>query len=115
MPRAQLLAVMLLAAASVPAMADEQAALADEQAGAETEYFGANVHRDGFVMMSDACGASRYAHLIGRDYGEVIQAALLPSESVLHNPNMLRTLEYTPHKLNVAVGRDGVIIAIGCF
>lgn len=65
--------------------------------------------------MSDECGASRFAHLIGREYAQVYQAALLPADSIVQNRSMVRTLEYTPHKLNVVVGAEGRIVAIGCF
>jgi Peptidase inhibitor I78 family len=70
---------------------------------------------DRFVVSDDECGASRYQHLLGREYARVYHAALLPGESVVQNRAMQRTLEYTPQQLNVVVGGDGRIIAIGCF
>lgn len=71
--------------------------------------------RDGFVISSDACGASAYAHLLGEEYARVYDAALLPAHETIANVQHLRTLEYTPGRLNVVVGGEGRIIAIGCF
>ena len=65
--------------------------------------------------MNDECGASRYAHLVGREYAQVYHAALLPADSIVQNRSMWRTLEYTPEQLNVVVGAEGRIVAIGCF
>lgn len=70
---------------------------------------------DRFVISGDECGASRYQHLLGREYARVYHAALLPTDSIVQNRTMRRTLEYTPQRLNVVVGGEGRIVAIGCF
>jgi hypothetical protein len=70
---------------------------------------------DRFVVSGDECGASRYQHLLGREYARVYHAALLPADSVIQNRGMRRTLEYTPQQLNIVVGGEGRIVAIGCF
>jgi hypothetical protein len=71
--------------------------------------------RDRFVVSSDACGASRYQHLLGREFAQVYQTAMLPADTTVQNGGMFRTLEYTPHRLRVVLGGDGRIITIGCF
>ncbi len=114
MLRFALIASLMLAAASAGAAAEERRGDA-RQAQAEDESAAPHVRRDHFVVMSDACGASRYAHLVGREYAQVYHAALLPTASVVQNRGMWRTLEYTPHQLNVVVGAQGRIVAIGCF
>lgn len=110
MLRAALFASLALAAANTAA-AEEDVRQAQTEDGLSARH----VPGDRFVIMSDACGASRYAHLVGRDYAQVHQAALLPADFVVQNRSMWRTLEYTPHKLNVVVGGAGEIVAIGCF
>jgi hypothetical protein len=97
-------------AACASAVAEEQAApeerLAEEQA--------ADTRRDGFVVSGDACGASRYSHLLDEQYAELHHAAL-PANSNVVDRGRLSTLEYTPGRLNVVVNGAGRIIAIGCF
>jgi hypothetical protein len=73
------------------------------------------VRRDGFVISGDACGASRFAHLVGEDYAEMYQASLLPADGNVVDRTKITTLEYTPERLNVVVNGQGRIIAIGCF
>ena len=113
MLRAALIGSLIIASAG--AAAAEERRPVDAQAQAEDDTPAPQLRRDGFVITGDACGASRYAHLVGRDYAQVYQAALLPADSVLQHRSMWRTLEYTPHQLNVVVGDAGRIIAIGCF
>lgn len=115
MLRAALLASLVLAAAGAAAAEEERRHADVRQAQGEDGLSARHVRGDRFVVVSDACGASRYAHLVGRDYAQVYQAALLPADSILQNRSMWRTLEYTPHKLNVVVGGAGDIVAIGCF
>ncbi len=67
----------------------------------------------GFIRASDACGASRYAHLVGERYAEVYQAGL-PADAFVVGRNRPTTLEYKPGRLNVVVGYEGRIVAIGC-
>jgi hypothetical protein len=111
MLRTVLLAAFALATTSVSAAAQEQArdnpATASEAAAGRLD--------DRFVLSRDECGASRYQHLLGREYARVYHAVLLPAGSAVQNRTMRRTLEYTPQQLNVVIGGDGRIIAIGCF
>jgi hypothetical protein len=68
---------------------------------------------DGFVLASDQCGASAYAHLVGEEYAKVEQASL-PASAVVQR-HRLTTLEYRPGQLNVVLDGGGRIAAIGCF
>lgn len=70
---------------------------------------------DRFVVSDDLCGASRYQHLLGREYAQTYHASLLPADSNVQHGAFRRTLEYTPQQLNVVVGEAGRIVAIGCF
>ena len=115
MLRAALIAPLALAAASTATAEEDRRHAEVRQAQAEDGLSARHMRGDRFVLMSDACGASRYAHLVGRDYAQVHQAALLRADSIVQNRSMWRTLEYTPHKLNVVVGGAGEIVAIGCF
>jgi hypothetical protein len=69
---------------------------------------------DPFVVSGDECGASQYAHLIGEPLAEVIQTAF-PSDTYVLGAARLTTLEYQPARLNVTLGGEGQILAIGCF
>jgi hypothetical protein len=111
MLRTAMLAAFALALASVSAAAQEQ-----PRDNPATEREAAPARQDDrFVLSRDECGASRYQHLLGREYARVYHAALLPTDSVVQNRAIRRTLEYTPYRLNVVVGGEGRIIAIGCF
>ena len=87
-----------------------------------------SVSRDGFVFSGDACGASRYASLVGQSLK--LSRTSLPANAVIHNathggavniadmdqrPAGLSTLEYRPHQLNVVVDSASRILAIGCY
>jgi hypothetical protein len=98
-------------AACSSAMAEERPASPDE---ARAEEQARQVRRDGFVWTNDACGASRYEHLLGENYAELHQAAL-PAETNVLDRGKLTTLEFRPGQLNIVVDGRGRIIAIGCF
>jgi hypothetical protein len=103
--------VMALMAAASPAWAEVRPAptqTSDDQ-NAQTP------SDDRFVVSGDECGASRYRHLLGRDWAQVYQAALAPADSAVQNRPRMRTLEYRPQQLNIVVDGTGRIIAIGCF
>lgn len=70
---------------------------------------------DGFAISSDACGASRYQHLVGEDYARTVQAALLPAQSNIAGHTQLTPLIYEPERLHVRLDAAGRILAIGCF
>lgn len=114
MLRSAMLAALALALAGVGiAAAQEQESLRDNRATAGEA---APLRDDDrFIVSSDACGASRYRHLVGREFAQVYQTAALPADTLVQNRTMMRTLEYTPEQLNVVLGGDGRIIAIGCF
>jgi hypothetical protein len=113
MLRTAMLAAAALAIASVSAAAQEHTPSHDDRTTAPE----ATQMRedDPFVLSSDACGASRYRDLVGREFAQVYQAAALPADTLIQNRTMVRTLEYTPERLNVVLGGDGRIIAVGCF
>ncbi|MGE0739698.1 MAG: I78 family peptidase inhibitor [Hyphomonadaceae bacterium] len=69
---------------------------------------------DPFVVSGDACGASRYAHLLGREFVTLHQASL-PAQTRIVNAHMVSTLEYRPERLNLILGGEGRVIVIGCF
>lgn len=113
MLRSTIFAACVLAGAGVGAAAQEQHR---QEVGRRTVGEGAPAaSHERFVVSSDACGAGRYQHLLGREYARVYQAALLPADTIVQNRHMVRTLEYTPHRLNVVLGGEGRIVAIGCF
>lgn len=102
---AAVFAVCASAAAEDRAAPEEQSA-----AAAETRDF----HGDHFVWTDDACGASRYEHLVGQPFAELHNAAL-PADASVWDKSRVRTLEYRPGQLNVVLDDRGRIIAIGCF
>jgi hypothetical protein len=71
-------------------------------------------HRDRFMIVDDACGASRFAHLVGEELAEIHRAAL-PHDASIVDRVSATTLEYTPHRLNVVLDGSGRVIAVGCF
>lgn len=70
---------------------------------------------DPFVVSGDACGASRFSHLVGAPVAELHQAGLPANANVLGQGGRLTTLEYEPARLNVVVNGAGRVVAIGCF
>jgi len=110
MLRAAFIAAVAFAACA-SALAEER--LQPEQRAAEDE--AQQIRRDGFVWSNDACGASRYAHLVGERYAELHHASLLPADSKVLDPRRLTTLEFRPGQLNVIVNGEGRVVTIGCF
>ena len=105
-----------LAAAASLAIASgaiAQSAQRPQPSSAESER--AAARPDPFVIANDACGASRFAQLLGQDYGELYQASLIPAHSNRLDRIRPITLEFTPYRLNFVVNGEGRIIAIGCF
>jgi len=92
------------------ATAEEQAAQEEMRAEEQSR----DIRRDGFVWSNDACGASTYDHLVGEPYAELHDAAL-PANASIWDFSRVRTLEFRPDQLNVVLGADGRIVAIGCF
>jgi hypothetical protein len=69
---------------------------------------------DAFVIAGDACGASRYAHLVGEQFAETHRASM-PQDANVIGRAARTTLEYEPGRLNVVLDGRGRIVAIGCF
>jgi hypothetical protein len=76
--------------------------------------FASHLDRDRFVIADDACGASRFAHLVGEEFAEIHRAAL-PQDASIVDRVSATTLEYTPHRLNVVLDGAGRVVAVGCF
>jgi hypothetical protein len=105
------IAAALVFAVCASASAQEQwSPTTDETARPEHQY-----RRDGFVITNDACGASRYAHLLGENYAELHQASLLPADTNVVGQRPLTTLEFKPEVLNVVLDGAGRVVSIGCF
>jgi len=79
------------------------------------------------VKTGDACGASRYAHLVGQSYA--LHYAALPPGTVVYGPTRdgavhvnhrvqtatdMITLEYRAQRLNVVLGDGARILSIAC-
>ena len=70
---------------------------------------------DPLVISNDASVASRFAHLVGSDYGELYEALLIPRLAIATIAFARFARKYTPLRLNFVVNGEGRIIAIGCF
>ena len=103
------IAVIAVLATTSFAWAEEAPPQAEAEQGAQA------ARDDAFVISGDECGASQYQHLLGREYAQVYQASMLPTDGAVHASPRMRTLEYRPQQLNVVVDGAGRIIAIGCF
>jgi hypothetical protein len=62
----------------------------------------------------DACGASRFGHLIGVLASEIDQGAL-PEGTRVITPDMMVTQDFRPERLNVITGTDGRVSSLSCF
>lgn len=87
-------------------------AAAEEERNEETR---PAMQRDGFVISGDACGASRFAHLVGEEFAEMYEASLTPEDGNVLAQGRFITIEYEPERLNLVVNGAGLIIAVGCF
>jgi hypothetical protein len=65
------------------------------------------------ATQADACGASRYAHLIGASAEQIDRAALPPRTRV--EPNTMVTMDFSAERLNIIVGADGRVGSMRCF
>jgi hypothetical protein len=63
---------------------------------------------------ADACGASRYAHLIGTPADQIDRASLPPRTRVI-TPDMMVTMDFSAERLNIFVGTDGRVGSLRCF
>lgn len=66
------------------------------------------------VIAGDACGASRFAHLVGEPFATMHHASLPARTRVVANVAMT-TLEYRPERLNLVLDASATITAVGCF
>ena len=96
-------------AQSVDTPAAPDGAVVREDAGARER------PRDPFVISSDACGASRYAHLVGRG-AEGPQPISLPRDANVFTRHRISatTLEYAPGRLNIVLDDAGRVVSVGC-
>jgi|CXWL01.1.fsa_nt_gi hypothetical protein len=62
----------------------------------------------------DTCGASAFRTLVGRPAAE-IERARLPAGARVITPDMMVTQDFSPNRLNVIVGSDGMIGSLQCF
>ena len=63
---------------------------------------------------ADACGASRYAHLIGTPVAE-IDRKRLPARARIITPDVVVTMDFSATRLNIMVGTDGRVGSLRCF
>jgi hypothetical protein len=62
----------------------------------------------------DACGASRFAHLIGTPADQIDRATLPPRTRII-TPEMMVTMDFSVERLNIMVGTDGRVGSMRCF
>ncbi len=99
--RAALLALVLLAACGTsPSPAAAPSASPPQTAAQATA--------------QDTCGAARFRHLVGAR-AEQIDPATLPPRARVITPDMMVTQDFSPQRLNIMVGVDGVIGSMQCF
>ncbi|HYD85951.1 MAG TPA: I78 family peptidase inhibitor [Vitreimonas sp.] len=91
--RAVLVAAMLAAAACTTAPAPQNAQEATAQ---------------------DACGAARFAHLIGTPAAQIDRSTLPPRTRII-TPDMMITQDFSAERLNITVGADGRVGSLRCF
>ena len=113
--RTILLSLALLGVCAMQAAAQPAPSVPNDELDAITRSNAERRARDPFTRNSDECGASRYAHLVGETFATLQQTALPANALVYRGGANVRTLEYTPSKLNVVLDGSGRIAAIGCF
>lgn len=99
--RAALLALVLLAACGTSPSPAAAPSASPPQTAAE-------------ATAQDTCGAARFRHLIGA-HAEQIDTATLPPRARVITPNMMVTQDFSPQRLNIMVGVDGVVGSVQCF
>lgn len=62
----------------------------------------------------DACGASRFRHLIGAPASEIDESAL-PAGARIITPDTMVTQDFRPERLNIITGTDGRVGSLRCF
>ena len=63
----------------------------------------------------DACGASRYAGLVGQDRAAVAAAGLQPGPKVrIIGPDDMITMDLRMDRLNVELDRAGKVVRVRC-
>jgi hypothetical protein len=76
---------------------------------------GADPGRMGIQPPPDTCGASRYAHLIGRPMSEAPANGSRPNYRLAATDDPL-TMDFSPQRLNIFYDRStGRIVGIRCF
>lgn len=62
----------------------------------------------------DACGARSFARLVGTPASAIDRASLPPNARII-GPDMMVTQDFSPNRLNVMVGGDGLVGSLSCF
>ncbi len=62
----------------------------------------------------DTCGARRFAQLVGTPAASIDRAAL-PASTRIITPDMMVTQDFSPQRLNIMVGTNGVVGSLRCF
>ncbi|MBL8531732.1 MAG: hypothetical protein JNK94_08360 [Hyphomonadaceae bacterium] len=62
----------------------------------------------------DACGASRFQHLIGTRL-DAIDRSTLPEGARLLTPESIVTQDFRPDRLNIMSGTDGLVSSLSCY
>lgn len=63
---------------------------------------------------SDACRASQYARLMGKDRA-LLDRMTLPDGARVIGPEMAVTADYRPDRLNVEYDENDMIVRVSCF
>jgi hypothetical protein len=94
-----------------PAASDGAAVRGDDQRDGAAP----TTRRDRFVISRDECGASRYAHLVGR-VTTGPESISLPKDADVFSGYRLAptTLEYVPSRLNIVIDHAGRVISVNC-
>jgi hypothetical protein len=62
----------------------------------------------------DACGAARFRNLIGTPADRIDRSTLPPRTRII-TPEMMVTQDFSPERLNIMVGTDGLVGSLSCF
>lgn len=62
----------------------------------------------------DTCGMAAFQHLIGTPASAIDQSTLPPRTRII-TPDMMVTQDFSPQRLNIMVGTDGIVGSMRCF
>lgn len=69
--------------------------------------------QQGTQGVDDACGASKFAHLVGTS-GDKVNESMFPAGSRVLRPGMVMTMDYRGDRLNVVIDDDGKVDRVYC-